>query len=128
MTERRAGEHPMVLYRVLRWTMSFYFRARMKIRFEGEDNVPEKGPFFLVLSHQSDLDSLLLHTFCPRLIFTLAKSSVFRTRLMGWLAPRVAVIKLTHSPSGWCSASSREERVWASSPRGSVPGTVTCSR
>ena len=35
MTERPAGEHPMVLYRVLRWTMSFYFRARMKIRFEG---------------------------------------------------------------------------------------------
>ena len=43
---------PMTLYRVLRWTMSFYFRARMKIRFEGEENVPKKGPFFLVLSHQ----------------------------------------------------------------------------
>ena len=92
MTERPAGKHPMVVYRVLRWTMSFYFRARMKIRFEGEDNVPEKGPFFLVLSHQSDLDSLLLHTFCPRLIFTLAKSSVFRTRLMAWLAPRVGAV------------------------------------
>ena len=83
---------PMILYRVLRWTMSFYFRARMKIRFEGEENVPKKGPFFLVLSHQSDLDSLLLHTFCPRLIFTLAKSSVFRTRLIAWLAPRVGAV------------------------------------
>ena len=82
----------MILYRVLRWTMSFYFRARMKIRFEGEENIPKKGPFFLVLSHQSDLDSLLLHTFCPRLIFTLAKSSVFRTRLMAWLAPRVGAV------------------------------------
>ncbi len=87
-----ARKRPMVLYRVLRWTMSLYFRARMKIRFEGEENVPEKGPFFLVLSHQSDLDSLLLHTFCPRLIFTLAKSSVFRTRLMAWLAPRVGAV------------------------------------
>ena len=58
----------MMLYRVLRWTMSLYFRARLKIRFEGEENVPDKGPFILVLSHQSHLDSLLLHTFCPRLM------------------------------------------------------------
>jgi len=82
----------MKLYRLLRWTASLYFRARMKIRFEGRENVPVKGPFFLILSHQSDLDSLLLHTFCPRLLFTLAKSSLFRTRLMAWLAPRVGAL------------------------------------
>lgn len=82
----------MIVYRVLRWTMSLYFRARFKIRFEGEENVPDKGPFVLVLSHQSHLDSLLLHTFCPRLMFTLAKSSVFRTRFMAWLAPRVGAV------------------------------------
>ena len=82
----------MMLYRALRWKMSLYFRARMKIRIEGEENVPHKGPFFLVLSHQSHLDSLLLHTFCPRLIFTLAKSSVFRTPFMAWLAPRVGAL------------------------------------
>ena len=82
----------MMLYRALRWTMSFYFRARMKIRTEGAENVPDKGPFLLVLSHQSHLDSLLLHTFCPRLIFTLAKSSVFRTPFMAWLAPRVGAL------------------------------------
>ncbi len=82
----------MILYRALRWTMSLYFRARMKIRTEGEEIVPDKGPFLLVLSHQSHLDSLLLHTFCPRLIFTLAKGSVFRTPFMAWLAPRVGAI------------------------------------
>jgi 1-acyl-sn-glycerol-3-phosphate acyltransferase len=82
----------MILYKVLRWTMSFYFRARMRIRFEGEENVPDKGACLLVLSHQSHLDSLLLHTFCPRLVFTLAKSSVFRTRFMAWLAPRVGAL------------------------------------
>ena len=82
----------MILYRLLRLKMSFYFRARMKIRCEGEENIPDRGPFFLVLSHQSHLDSLLLHTFCPRLIFTLTKSSVFRTRFMAWLAPRVGAV------------------------------------
>jgi len=82
----------MILYRVLRWTMSLYFRVRLKIRFEGEENIPKKGPFVLVLSHKSHLDSLLLHTFCPRLMFTLAKSSVFRTRFMAWFAPRVGAV------------------------------------
>ena len=82
----------MILYRMLRWTMSFYFRARMQIRCEGEENIPAKGSFIIVVSHQSDLDSLLLHTFCPRLIFTLAKSSIFRTRFMAWLAPRVGAL------------------------------------
>jgi 1-acyl-sn-glycerol-3-phosphate acyltransferase len=82
----------MMLYRLLRRTMSFYFRARMKIRCEGEENIPKEGPFFLVLGHQSHLDSLLLHTFCPRLMFTLTKSSVFRTRFMAWLAPRVGAV------------------------------------
>ena len=82
----------MILYRALRRMMYYYFRARMQIRCEGEENVPAKGPFILVLSHQSHLDSLLLHTFCPRLIFTLAKSSVFRSRFMAWLAPRVGAL------------------------------------
>jgi 1-acyl-sn-glycerol-3-phosphate acyltransferase len=72
--------------------MRVYFRARLRIRREGEENIPDRGPFFVVLSHQSDLDSLLLHTFCPRLLFTLAKSSVFRTRFMAWLAPRVGAL------------------------------------
>ena len=90
--QRGDEEPPMTLYRVIRWAMSLYFRARMKIRCEGEENVPPQGPFLLVLSHQSHLDSLVLHTFCPRLLFTLAKSSVFRTRFMAWLAPRVGAL------------------------------------
>ena len=81
------------MHRVLRWTMSLYFRARLKIRFEGEENVPDKGPFILVLSHQSHLDSLLLHTFCPRLMFTLAKARDFDIVLGSrYLDGRVTVI------------------------------------
>lgn len=82
----------MILYRTLRRMMSLYLRARLRIRTEGASNVPRTGPFLLVLSHQSHLDSLLLHTFCPRLLFTLAKSSVFRTPFMAWLAPRVGAV------------------------------------
>jgi 1-acyl-sn-glycerol-3-phosphate acyltransferase len=64
----------------------------MKIRCEGEENIPKEGSFFLVLGHQSHLDSLLLYMFCTRLMVTLTKSSVFRTRFMAWLTPRVGAV------------------------------------
>jgi len=82
----------MMLYRVMRRLSRPYFHARMKIRFEGEENVPTEGPFLLIMNHQSNLDPMLLHAFCPRRLFTLAKSSVFRNRLMRLLAPLVGAI------------------------------------
>ena len=82
----------MMLYRVMRGLSRPYFHARMKIRFEGEENIPERGPFLLIVNHQSNLDPMLLHALCPRRLFTLAKSSVFRSRLMRCLAPRVGAI------------------------------------
>ena len=82
----------MMLYRVMRRLSRPYFHARMKIRFEGEENVPTEGPFLLIMNHQSNLDPMLLHAFCPRRLFTLTKSSVFRSRLMRLLAPRVGAI------------------------------------
>ena len=82
----------MIWYRAARRLSRPYFHARMKIRFEGEENLPAEGPFLLVSNHQSDLDPMLLHAFCPRLLRTLAKSSVFRSRLMRWLAPRMGAI------------------------------------
>ena len=82
----------MMWSRVARRLSRPYFHARMKIRFEGEENVPAQGPFLLMSNHQSDLDPMLLHAFCPRVLCTLAKSSVFRSRLMRWLAPRMGAI------------------------------------
>ena len=61
----------------------------MSLRFEGTENVPSTGPFLLLMNHQSHLDPLLLHTYCPRLLFTMTKSSAFRNRFMRWIEPQV---------------------------------------
>ena len=79
----------MILYRTARAIASVYFRGLMKLRFEGTANLPEEGAFLLVMNHQSNLDPLLVHTYCPRLLFTMTKSSAFRNRIMRWIEPRV---------------------------------------
>ncbi len=79
----------MILYRVLRGIAAPYFRSIMRLRMEGTEKIPPSGPLLLVMNHQSNLDPLLAHTFCPRLLFTMAKSSAFRHSIMRWIEPRV---------------------------------------
>ncbi len=79
----------MIVYRAARAIAKVYFRAITKLRFEGTANLPKEGAFLLVMNHQSNLDPLLLHTYCPRLLFTMTKSSAFRNRVMRWIEPRV---------------------------------------
>lgn len=78
----------MIFYEVMRRSGAQYLRLLLKVRSEGKVNVPRKGPFLLFMNHESNLDPLLVHAFCPRQLFTLTKSSAFRGRLMRWLGPR----------------------------------------
>jgi len=59
------------------------------LRLEGLRNVPTDGPFLLVANHQSLLDPLLIQTFCPRQVHTMAKSSQFASPFFAWLMPRI---------------------------------------
>ena len=79
----------MIFYHAGRQGGRWYFGLRLKVRSEGKANIPRKGPFLLVINHESNLDPLLVHAFCPRLLFTLTKSSAFRGRLMRWVEPKV---------------------------------------
>jgi 1-acyl-sn-glycerol-3-phosphate acyltransferase len=79
----------VILYRTVRVIAAMYFRTILKLRIEGAEHVPVDGPLLLVMNHQSHLDPLLVNTYCPRLVFTMTKSSAFRNRLMRWIEPRV---------------------------------------
>ena len=79
----------MILYRTACAIAGVYFRTLMKLRFEGTEHIPAKGAFLIVMNHQSNLDPLLVHTSCSRLLFTMTKSSAFRNRIMRWIGPRV---------------------------------------
>ena len=58
----------------------------------GVENIPASGPFILVANHQSYLDPIFAQALCPRPLHTLAKSTQFTGKIMGWLMPRTNAI------------------------------------
>jgi 1-acyl-sn-glycerol-3-phosphate acyltransferase len=64
--------------------------ARLEV--VGKENLPKTGPFIVVPNHQSFLDPIIVQVICPRPLHTLAKSTQFTGRIMGWIMPRVYAI------------------------------------
>lgn len=64
--------------------------ARIEVR--GKEHIPATGAFILVANHQSFLDPVFVQILCPRPLHTLAKSTQFTGRFMGWFMPRVNAI------------------------------------
>lgn len=79
--------------------MSFYGLAQRLVRLlwplvgrldvEGNEHVPETGPFLLIANHQSYLDPVLIQAVIPRPMYTMAKSTEFSSPLVGGLLERL---------------------------------------
>ncbi len=78
-----------MFYHFMRFVGRIYWRLRLKIQIEGEASIPLEGPFILISNHVSNIDPFITHIFCPRLLFTMTKSSVFRFKITRFLAPKV---------------------------------------
>ena len=78
-----------MFYHFMRFVGQAYFRLRLKIQVEGENVIPVQGPFILIANHVSNTDPFITHMFCPRLLFTMTKSSAFRFKIIRWLGPKV---------------------------------------
>ncbi len=72
----------MILYPMIRHTFGVGFRGWFKISVEGRENVPVRGPFILLAMHRSNLDGPILHCYSPRLLFSMTKSTQFRSAWM----------------------------------------------
>lgn len=60
-----------------------------ELAVEGIRHVPGTGPFLLVTNHESILDPILIQAYCPRPLHTMAKSTQFDPRPLGWYMLRV---------------------------------------
>ncbi|PKQ16015.1 MAG: 1-acyl-sn-glycerol-3-phosphate acyltransferase [Actinobacteria bacterium HGW-Actinobacteria-7] len=72
----------------LRVTVAPMLRALFHVRVSGLENVPE-GPAILAGNHVSYLDPVLLWCVTPRPVHFVAKSEIWNSRVLGWMAERV---------------------------------------
>lgn len=85
MSERPEDRGSFLLYEATLWasratlTLGFSFRTR------GFRHIPPKGPCLLLANHQSYLDPVILGVAARRHISFLARKTLFRQHLFGWL-------------------------------------------
>lgn len=85
------------------------FLARLVIRWvysatsTGTERIPETGPVILACTHQSYLDPILTATMTPRPQCFLARGSLFRVPVLGWLIRKLGAVPIERS-----SVSARE--------------------
>jgi len=79
----------MIFYGVVRHIIGFSWRLWLKVTAEGEEHLPRRGPFLLLINHQSMLDPMLIHSLAPRQIWSMTKSTQFRHPVMRWLLARL---------------------------------------
>ena len=75
---------------MVRAVMSIFFRAR----YSGEQNVPRRGGVLVLSNHQSHLDPPMLGAGFPRDMVFLARRTLFRSRLFGWLIRSLGAIEI----------------------------------
>ncbi|HEX9109176.1 MAG TPA: lysophospholipid acyltransferase family protein [Longimicrobiales bacterium] len=79
----------MILYPLFQRIVRTGWRFIGPVELVGLENVPEQGPVLVIANHQSILDPILIQSFCPRPMHTMAKSTQYGSRVMGWLLPRL---------------------------------------
>lgn len=79
----------MILYRFFQHLVRAGWPLIGHLEVHGLENVPEHGPFLLIANHQSILDPILVQAIVRRPLYTMAKSTQFTGRVMGWLMPRM---------------------------------------
>lgn len=67
-------------------------RALFKLRLEGAENIPKKGPAILAMNHQSFLDPPMAGCVVEGEIYYLARKSLLDKPVLKWLLPRINVI------------------------------------
>jgi 1-acyl-sn-glycerol-3-phosphate acyltransferase len=75
-------------YNLSRLLSRLFFTFRIIHR----ERMIQSGPVILAMNHQSFLDPPLAGTTCDRAIFFLAKKSLMKVPILGWLLPKLNVI------------------------------------
>ena len=87
------------------------FAAWFRLRARGLDRIPAEGGALLLINHQSFLDPLLVGAPLSRPVSYLARDSLFRIPVIGWLLRRTYVIPINRESAGTGSIRAAVERL-----------------
>ncbi|HUP90372.1 MAG TPA: lysophospholipid acyltransferase family protein [Longimicrobiales bacterium] len=77
-------------YRFFSWLAHFlWHRFGGGVIVHGLEHLPERGPFILVVNHQSFLETMVVPAVLPRAIYAMAKTTQFTVPFFGWLMAQV---------------------------------------
>jgi len=79
-----------MIYQVSKFFLYVFFKIYFRIRFEGQENIPEEGAFLLAGNHTSFLDPPAAGLGVPRMITFMAKKELF-SGILGWWVRAVGV-------------------------------------
>jgi 1-acyl-sn-glycerol-3-phosphate acyltransferase len=81
-------------YWIAKMACKFFCMLFFRIRFYGQENIPESGAFIFAGNHQSYLDPVFCGIGSRRQLCFMARDSLFANRFFGWLLTSVNAIPI----------------------------------
>ncbi|MDW8311075.1 MAG: lysophospholipid acyltransferase family protein [Verrucomicrobiales bacterium] len=76
------------------------FGLLFRLRVRGTEHVPLRGPAILAANHASFLDPPVIGAAAPRMISYLARDTLFRNRIFGWLLRQWQAVPVDQEHAG----------------------------
>lgn len=68
------------------------FKALLRIRATGTENIPVEGPCIIAANHRSHLDPPVINIISPRPVLFMAKKELFEVPVLGWFIRKAGAI------------------------------------
>ena len=82
------------VYRSLWWLTHGACRVYFRVRVEGLEHIPRQGPLILASNHVSFIDPPIIGSMVPRVVNFLARESLLRLPVLGWLFRQVNAVPI----------------------------------
>lgn len=93
----RSGPARNIVWRMIQFPVSVFFRCWARLTVDGLENLDASQPGILIANHQSFLDPLLLAVRMSRPVSYVARDSLFRVPIVGWILRNTYVTPISRT-------------------------------